>query len=81
MVAFWAAANTCNPTPLSEPLSDLDLNDSTRIRLDTYFECAEGVAVTPYTLGGGHAWAGGSQYAPRFVIGQVSGDLPTGEPI
>ncbi|MCH8095185.1 MAG: hypothetical protein IH953_11405 [Chloroflexi bacterium] len=70
------------PTPLSGLLPDLDPQDGTRIRLDTYSESDGEVQVLIYTVeGGGHTWPGGSQYVPEIVIGQVSHDLKAKEAI
>lgn len=81
-VAFWVGANGCDPEPETELLPDLDPEDGTRIRLEAYSDCDDAVQVLLYTVqGGGHTWPGGSQYAPRFVIGRVSRDLQAGEAI
>jgi len=81
-IAFWAAANGCDPTPRTEQLPDLDPRDGTRIQLDTYSGCDEGVSVVLYTVeGGGHTLPGGTQYVLEFVIGRVSQDLHAGEAI
>ena len=81
-VSFWGNANGCDPTPESELLPDRDPADGTRIRLDAYSDCDDGVRVLLYTVkGGGHSWPGGSQYLPRFVIGRVSRDLHANETI
>jgi polyhydroxybutyrate depolymerase len=81
-VAFWVAANDCDPTPVSEHLPDLDPQDATRTRVDRYTGCADGVSVVLYEVaGGGHTLPGGAQYAPRFVIGRVSRDFHAGEAV
>jgi len=81
-VAFWLAANGCDPAARTEQLPDLDPRDGTRIQLDTYSGCEEGVSVVLYTVeGGGHTLPGGTQYVLEFVIGRVSRDLHTGEAI
>jgi polyhydroxybutyrate depolymerase len=81
-VSFWAGANGCDPAPETELLPDLDPEDGTRIRLDTYSGCDAGARVLLYTVqGGGHSWPGGSQYLPRSVIGRVSRDLHANEAI
>jgi len=81
-VSFWSGANGCDPAPETELLPDLDPGDGTRIRLDAYSDCDDGVQVLLYTVqGGGHSWPGGSQYLPRSVIGRVSRDLHANEAI
>ena len=81
-VAFWVAANGCDPTARTEQLPDLDSGDGTRIQLDTYSRCDDDVSVVLYTVeGGGHTLPGGTLYILRFVIGRVSRDLHAGEAI
>ena len=81
-IAFWVAANDCDPLPQSEWLPDLDPQDETRISRDTYAECSNGERVVLYTVdGGGHTWPGGPQYLPKFSIGPVSRDLHAGKVI
>ncbi|MEE9216314.1 MAG: PHB depolymerase family esterase [Anaerolineales bacterium] len=81
-VAFWVAADGCNPKPRTEQLPDLDPRDGTRIQVDTYFGCEGGTSVVLYTVnGGGHTLPGGTQYVLKFVIGRVSRDLHSGEAI
>ena len=81
-IAFWVAANGCDPTARTELLPDLDPRDGTRIQLDTYSGCDEGVSVVLFTVeGGGHTLPGGTQYVLEFVIGRVSRDLHAGEAI
>ena len=81
-VDFWVKANGCDPTAIGKELPDLDSQDGTRIRLDTYAGCNEDAAVVLYTVdGGGHTIPGGTQYVPRFIIGRVSQDLHAGATI
>ena len=81
-VAFWVAANGCDPRARTEQLPDLDPRDGTRIQLDTYSGCEGGVSMVLYTVnGGGHTLPGGTQYVLKFVIGRVSRDLHAGEAI
>jgi polyhydroxybutyrate depolymerase len=56
-IAFWVAANGCNPTPnQSQPV--------TGVRLVEYGGCRNGTAVSYYSIkGGGHAWPGGDRLA------------------
>ena len=81
-VAFWVAANGCDPTARTERLPDLDPRDGTRVQVDTYSGCDGDVSVVLYTVeGGGHTLPGGTQYVLEFVIGRVSQDLHAGEAI
>jgi len=64
-VSFWGNANGCDPTPESELLPDRDPADDTRIRLDAYSDCDDGVRVLLYTVqGGGHSWPGAHSTRP-----------------
>ncbi len=81
-VAFWVAANGCDPTARMEELPDLDPRDGTRIQVETYSGCEGDASVVLYTVdGGGHTLPGGTQYVLKFVIGRVSRDLHAGEAI
>ncbi len=81
-VAFWVAANGCDPTARVEELPDLDPRDGTRIQVETYSGCEGDVSVVLYTVdGGGHTLPGGTQYVLKFVMGRVSRDLHAGEAI
>lgn len=73
---FWAHRNGCGEPGAGEPLPPLAPADPTRITRTRYPGCAAASPVTLLTvLGGGHAWPGGPQYAPAFLIGRVSGQI------
>jgi polyhydroxybutyrate depolymerase len=58
---LWAKANGCATPARTEQLADLDPNDGTRIRSDSYVSCRGGATVMLYTIeGGGHTWPGRS---------------------
>jgi polyhydroxybutyrate depolymerase len=79
-VAFWVEVNGCTDSTAKLEILDEDPRDETQIIREEYLECAEGVEVVSYeVVNGGHTWPGGSQYAPRFVIGTVSRDAHAGE--
>lgn len=72
---MWVGLATCATTPERRALPDLDVEDGSTARLDSY-SCSGGVAVDAYTiLGGGHTWPGGQQYLPRLIVGPVNRDL------
>jgi polyhydroxybutyrate depolymerase len=72
---FWATAAGCAADPRRAVLADVSPEDGTRITTDTW-TCPNRVGVTLYTVeGGGHTWAGGSQYLPEAIVGKVSQDL------
>lgn len=72
-IAFWARHNGCGPARLPAALAPLAPLDRTRIVRTDYAGCPAGAAVTLLTVaGGGHAWPGAAQYAPRRAIGVAS---------
>lgn len=80
VVALWANANGCDPSPDVIWLPDTDPDDETRIRQEAYQGCHEGSQILLYSVeGGGHTWPGGPQYAPRSLIGRTSHDAHAGE--
>lgn len=81
-VAFWVQANGCDPEPQREWLPDTDPEDGSRVERVTYTGCRQATQVVLYRVeGGGHTWPGGSQYAPKSLIGTVNRDLHAGEVI
>ncbi len=76
IVTLWVTHNRCPDRPEVVLLPDRDPSDGTRVRRTTYGPCAGRSAVVLYTIeGGGHTWAGGSQYLPRALIGRTSRDI------
>jgi len=74
--AFWAARDGCAPAAPPAALPPLAAPDGTSVVATRWDTCAGGSRVELLALqGGGHTWPGGSQYAPRFVIGPVSHQL------
>lgn len=56
--------------------------DRTRTTRVEHRGCRDGAEVVLYeSQGGGHAWPGGTQYAPRFVIGPVVKDFHASDEI
>ncbi|MFN2273630.1 MAG: alpha/beta hydrolase family esterase [Anaerolineales bacterium] len=79
-ISFWVTAQDCPPDPEIAWLPDVDPEDGTRIRVETYAGCHGGSRVRLVAVeGGGHTWPGGSQYAPRFLLGAVSRDAAASE--
>ena len=71
--ALWARLNGCGPRGTPQALAPLAPLDQTKVVRMAYQRCHPNGAVTVLTVvGGGHAWPGGSQYAPRRFIGLVS---------
>jgi len=72
---LWVGLATCATPPVQHALPDIDADDGSTARLDSY-SCGGGVAVDAYTIvGGGHTWPGGQQYLPRLIVGPVNRDI------
>ncbi len=82
MVRFWVEHNGCAPAPEIAWLPDADPHDGMRVRVETYRGGADDARVTLYVVeGGGHAWPGGEQYLPDWVIGKTARDIDATEDI
>jgi len=80
--AFWVKQNRCRRAPISSELPDVEFDDDTRVRRETYRNCGHGTEVVLYAVdGGGHTWPGGRQYLPAFLIGNTSRDIDASDVI
>lgn len=71
--AFWAQRNGCAGPGAVRMLAPVALIDRTRVEEINYTGCPAGGQVKLVTVtGGGHAWPGGGQYAPRLLVGIAS---------
>lgn len=71
--SLWARINRCGAVPDQQNLPPTARLDRTRVSRITYHGCDGGRAVMTLSVaGGGHAWPGGGQYAPRLLIGVAS---------
>jgi polyhydroxybutyrate depolymerase len=58
-IARWVKLNGCSANPEIQQLPDVDPNDGTRVKTQTYSECQRGTGVMLYAIeGGGHGWPG-----------------------
>ncbi|MRW83330.1 esterase [Pseudoduganella sp. FT26W] len=81
-VGFWARHNGCETPGVQQPLAPHALIDQTRVIQTSFSGCARGGGVVLLTVvGGGHAWPGGGQYAPRLLIGAASRQINASEKI
>ena len=79
-VQFWAKKNGCQSVPEVAWEPDRDLEDGTRVKVETY-PCRDGAEVVLYAVeGGGHTWPGGKPYLPR-IVGRTSRDIDANEVI
>jgi polyhydroxybutyrate depolymerase len=81
-ISMWTHNAKCKaPSPIAA-LAPIATSDGTSITRATYASCVNGTSVVLYTvIGGGHAWPGGPQYAPRLIIGRASRQLDTSQTI
>lgn len=70
----WADVDQCDSKPVITNLPIL-VNDGTSVQREEY-SGAGGLKVLGFTIvDGGHTWPGGTQYLPKFMIGQLSRNL------
>jgi len=79
-VATWVERDGCPPM-IETALPDLDPGDGTRVKLETYAPCRDGVEVRMYRVeGGGHDWPGTAAPGP-LRAGRISRDLDASKAI
>jgi len=72
---FWRANDGISAPPISDDLPDR-VNDGTHVRRQIWAGGKNDTEVVVYTIdGGGHAWPGGPQYLPKFIVGTASQNL------
>lgn len=70
----WAVVDHCDSKPVVINLPIL-VSDGTSVQKEEY-SGANGMKVIGFTIvDGGHVWPGGTQYLPKFMIGQLSKNL------
>jgi len=70
----WATVDQCDSKPVVTNLPIL-VSDGTSVQKEEY-SGANGMKVVGFTIvDGGHVWPGGTQYLPKFMIGQLSKNL------
>ena len=73
---YWVTHNNCSSTPDITWLPDIDPQDDTRIRRETYSGGDEETKVILYAIeGGGHTWPDGLQYLSESRIGKTCHDI------
>lgn len=77
-VDFWARQDGCGMPDAPQPLAPRAPLDRTRILRTAYARCNVQLLTVE---GGGHAWPGGAQYAPRLVIGAASRQIDASQAI
>jgi polyhydroxybutyrate depolymerase len=78
---LWARSNGCSPATAPETLPQTGEPDETSVVRQTHSRCRKSATVTLLTVrGGGHAWPGGPQVAPR-IFGRSSSQLDTSKTV
>ncbi|MGA2760647.1 MAG: PHB depolymerase family esterase [Candidatus Cybelea sp.] len=81
-ISLWTNAAKCKAPSQVAALAPVATNDGTSITRTTYASCVNATSVVLYTvIGGGHAWPGGPQYAPKLIIGRASRQLNASQTI
>ena len=73
-VALWTKLNRCPSAPVETNLPN-DKRDGTTVTKLAYEGCKRGDVLVYRINDGGHVWPGGSQYLPRFLIGNGSREI------
>jgi polyhydroxybutyrate depolymerase len=81
-ILMWANHAKCKGSSQFAALAPIATNDGTSVTRTSYASCVNGTSVVLYTvIGGGHAWPGGRQYAPKLIIGRASRQLDASQTI
>ena len=72
---FWRTHDGTSAEPSVTKISDR-VDDGTHVRREAWAAGADNTEVVVYSIeGGGHAWPGGPQYLPVFLVGKASQNL------
>ena len=75
-IKIWVKNNKCSTTPAEEKMPDSNKKDNC---ISVKFTYSGGTNNTEVILikieGGGHTWPGGTQYLPKFIVGNVCKDF------
>jgi polyhydroxybutyrate depolymerase len=82
VVEFWRhqACGSAKPPIRFERLPDVDPNDGSTVEVER-IHCPGGEIVNYTVRGGGHTWPGGTQYLPKFIVGNVNHDFSASQAI
>lgn len=74
-LAFWRRVDGITSAPRVKNLPDR-VDDGTHVRREIWPGGRDHTEVVAYVIeGGGHAWPGGPQYLPKFIVGCASQNL------
>lgn len=75
-IRLWVEQNGCSNTPAEENIPNTDLSDKCKAVKQTYTGGKNNSEVVLIKItGGGHTWPGGTQYLPKFIVGNVCNDF------
>jgi polyhydroxybutyrate depolymerase len=81
-IRLWVEQDGCGKSPVVEDMPNTNLFDKCTAEKETY---SGGKSSTDVVLikitGGGHTWPGGSQYLPKFLVGNICKDFNAEEVI
>lgn len=81
-VARWLTTNAADRNPKTGELPDRVATDNCRVKWSVWSSSKTGAELQLYTMeGAGHTWAGGPQFLPVDVIGEVCRDFDATEAI
>ena len=82
MVKLWTRHNRTDREPERAKLPDKIKSDQSNVETYRWKNGRKNTEVVLYkVVGGGHTWPGGSQYAPRRLVGSVNQDFDATEAI
>ncbi len=75
-IALWTRQNEIKTQPIAGSLPDIDSNDGCTVETYLWKNGKNNTSVKLFKLnGGGHTWAGGAQYLPKRLVGNVCRDF------
>ena len=75
MVQLWSRSDRVKSSPTSGSLPDTDPKDGCTVTWQSWRGVGNSEVRLMVLNGAGHTWPGGSQYAPKFLIGGVCRDF------
>ncbi len=80
LLAKIVALDNCTAPPKTTELPDVDPNDNCT-ETESIYDCNNVKVAFIKITNGGHTWAGGTQYLPKFLIGRLCKDFSASEKI
>ena len=74
-LTWWKRVNGIEDAGRSEDLPDLDPDDGSTVRRETFASATGERVVAVHVIGGGHSFPGGYRGAPTFLLGNTNRDI------